>query len=113
MRIQFSDGKAVADQLAVAQLAVNSSLEEITRLGLSILDCEKNSALAPSTTQKALHELAATFVHQVDTRQKLVTTQAHLVAIKGQSSLQEVGFGCLGDGSIFGESGLRIVANGA
>lgn len=44
-------------------------------------------------------------------RRDFVSAHKHMVAIKGESNLQEVGFGCLGDGPITtGSANLRIAA---
>jgi hypothetical protein len=94
MYLSDAGGRTVATDLDVMFAGVDNALLDAARLSASVLETKATSTLAPVTFQKVLDSMAASFTKIVDGRKSMVAMHRQLAAIKGQSNLAEVDYGC-------------------
>ncbi|PZU57172.1 MAG: hypothetical protein DI547_14165 [Sphingobium sp.] len=93
-------GTVVAADTHSTFAALDGALMNAARMALSFLEATQGADLAPVHSQKALDAMASGFGNVVAGRKDIVNAHRHLVAIKGQSNLAPVDFGCPGGGPI-------------
>ncbi len=111
MQISKVGGQTVSNDIETMFRSVDTALLDTLRLSGSVMETNAVSTIPPARLQGALDSMAAGFTKMVESRKDMIQMQRKLIALKGESNLREVGFGCykvLTDG-IFGSAEDRKV----
>lgn len=106
------DHKA-AQQLATdirsTHLAIDNALADIASLTYSVIDVCRSSDAPPAHTQAAIEGVAIGLTKLIDARKGFVVAHRKIAIAQRDSNLQEIDFGCLGNGPLSQPAGLRVV----
>ncbi len=106
------DHKA-AQQLATdirsTHQAIDNALADIASLTYSVIDACRTSDAPPAQTQAAIEGVAIGLTKLVDARKGFVSAHRKIAIAQRDSNLQEINFGCVGNGPLSQPAGLRVV----
>jgi Fe-S-cluster formation regulator IscX/YfhJ len=109
--LKFNDAEQIAASIQTAHAAIDDAMINFVQLTGNMLAAASNSDMPASASQKAIEAATMAITNMCNARRDFVTAHRQMTALKGQSDLKEVGFGCLGDGPITkGSASLRIAA---
>jgi Fe-S-cluster formation regulator IscX/YfhJ len=109
--LKFDDAQNIATSIQTTHAAIDDAMLNFVQLTGNMLAAASSSDMPASASQKAIEAATMAITNMCNARRDFVTAHRQMTAIKGQSDLKEVGFGCLGDGPITaGSAGLRIAA---
>lgn len=102
-----------AEQLAIdirsAHLSIDNALADIASLAYSVIDASRTSDAPPAHTQAAIEGVALGLTKLIDARKGFVAAHRRIAVAQRDSNLQEISFGCVGDGPLSKPAGLRVV----
>lgn len=105
--------RSAAQQLATdirsTHQAIDNALADIASLTYSVIDAARTSDAPPAQTQAAIEGVAIGLTKMVDARKGFVSAHRKIAIAQRDSNLQEINFGCVGDGPITRPAGLRVV----
>ena len=106
------DHKA-AEQLATdirsTHLSIDNALADIASLTYSVINACRTSDAPPSHTQAAIEGVAIGLTKLIDARKGFVAAHRKIAVAQRDSNLQEISFGCVGNGPLSQPAGLRVV----
>jgi hypothetical protein len=94
LKIEETTGLVVAEDTKATIKAIDQALLQKTRLAGSVLEASEQSGLPIAHSQKLLESMVRGFEHLVAGRADMLSLVRQLTAIKGQSSIQVVDYGC-------------------
>jgi hypothetical protein len=94
LKIEDTTGMVIAEDTKATIKAIDSALLQKTRLAGSVLEASDQIGLPMAHSQKLLEGMARGFEHLVAGRADMLAVVRQLRAIKGQSSLDVVDYGC-------------------
>lgn len=102
-RLDIKSVEAISIGIHDTHVAIDAAFANMANLAASIAHAGQASALPASTSQKSLEAIASGLNHIVAGRKGFVDAHIRMIAVKDQSDLKEMGFGCLGDGPLKGQ----------
>jgi Fe-S-cluster formation regulator IscX/YfhJ len=109
--VNHGDAERIASSIQTTHAAIDEAMLNFVQLTGTMLDAGRGSDIPAAASQKALEAATMAITNMCNARRDFVSAHRHMVALKGESDLREVGFGCLGDGPITtGSANLRIAA---
>jgi hypothetical protein len=107
--IDYSQAVKLADNIRTANISIDDALSNVMNLTQSILTVCRDSEIPAAKSQAAIEEVTKGLVNLVDARKGFVAAHKHIVVVHRRSNLQEINFGCAGDGPIRNPKGLHVV----
>ena len=95
MHISEAGGRTVAADLQTVFGSVDLAILDTARLTISLMETEATSNITPARSQRVLDSIGASITKMIDSRKDMVSAHRTLIAIKGESNLDVVDFGCL------------------
>jgi hypothetical protein len=96
-------GLVVAGEIRNAFSAVDDALLNSARMCVSVIEATQGANIPAQQTQQLLRSITASMAAVVDGRDEIVTALKQMLAIKGQSNLAPVNYGCP-DGWVTGKA---------
>ncbi len=87
-------GLVVAGEIRNAFNAVDDALLNSARMCVSVIEATQGTNIPALQTQQLLRSITASMTAVVDGRDEIVTALKQMLAIKGQSNLAPVNYGC-------------------
>lgn len=87
-------GLVVAGDIRNAFNAVDDALLNSARMCVSVIEATQGTNIPAPQTQQLLRSITTGMVAVVDGRDEIVTALKQMIAIKGQSNLAPVDYGC-------------------
>lgn len=106
----YAAGHTVAADVRKVFDGIDDAVLDVARLTISIIEAKKGSNLSAVKGQRLLESMSAGMAKVLEGRKDMVSAHRTLVAIKGESNLDVVDYGCLGDGPITGEQQVAVTA---
>jgi hypothetical protein len=97
LKIEKNTGALIAAETQTALKSLDVAILNELRLCTSLIEAFEDAKLPVGTSQKLLQSMARGIDHIVTGRAEMAQTVRTLSAIKGDSSLKEVGYGCPGE----------------
>jgi len=94
LKIEETTGLVVAEDTKATINAIDAALLQKARLTGSVLEASAQIGLPMAHSQKLLEGMARSFEHLVAGRADMLAVVRQLTAIKGQSNIEVVDFGC-------------------
>jgi hypothetical protein len=108
-QIAYSQAAQLASDIRSTHLSIDEALSDIANLTQSMLSVCRESTISAARSQAAIEEVTGGMVQMVAARKGFVAAHKHMVVVHKRSNLQEVNFGCDGNGPIRITTGLRVV----
>ncbi len=109
--VNFNDAERIAASIQTTHAAIDDAMINFVQLTGTMLAAGRGSDIPAAASQKAIEAATMAITNMCNARRDFVSAHRQMTALKGQSDLKEVGFGCLGDGPITtGSANLRIAA---
>jgi hypothetical protein len=109
VQIAYADAAQLADDILNANLSIDDALVNVANLTNSIIAICRKSSIPAAKSQAAIQEVTDGMTKLVSARKDFVAAHKHIVVVHKRSNLQEVDFGCAGDGPIRNPKGLHVV----
>ena len=94
LKIEETTGMVVAEDTKATIKAIDLALLQKARLAGSVLEASEQIGLPMAHSQKLLEGMARGFEHLVAGRADMLAVVRALTAIKGQSTIEVVDYGC-------------------
>ncbi len=105
----YKAAEQLATDIRSTHQSIDNALADIASLTYSVIDAARTSNAPPAQTQAAIEGIAIGLTKLVDARKGFVSAHRKIAIAQRDSNLQEVDFGCVGDGPITRPGGLRVV----
>lgn len=99
----------LATDIRLTHKAIDNALADLASLAYSVIDASRTSDAPPSHTQAAIEGVAIGLTKMVDARKGFVAAHRKIAIAQRDSNLQEINFGCIGNGPLSPPAGLRVV----
>ncbi len=96
LKIEYSTGMVIAEDLKASIKAIDDALMQETRLTGSLLEASQQIGLPITHSQKLLEGMARGFERLVAGRADMLSVVRQVNTIRGQSNLEVTDFGCPG-----------------
>ncbi len=107
--IDYSLAAQLAADIRTANVSIDDALSGVMHLTQSILTVCRDAEIPAAKSQAAIEEVTSGMVKLVDARKGCVAAHKHILVVHRRSNLQEINFGCDGDGPIRNPKGLHVV----
>ncbi len=111
VQIAYNEAAQLADDISSANLSIDTALNEVANLTQSILSICRNSSIPAAKSQAAIEEATCGISKLVAARKDIVSAHKQILIVQKHSNLQEINFGCTGDGPIRNPKGLLRAVN--
>ena len=95
MHISEAGGRTVAADINTAFGSFDAAILDTARLTASLMETKAASNVTPGRSQRVLDSIGTSINKLIEGRRDMVAAHRTLVAIKDESNLQVVDFGCL------------------
>lgn len=109
VNFDYNAAQRLASDIRSTHQAIDGALADLASLAYSVIEASRTSNAPPSHTQAAIEGVAIGLTKMVDARKGFVAAHREIAVAQRDSNLQEINFGCFGDGPLFPLAGLRVV----
>ncbi len=107
IELKHGAGLVVAGEVRNAISSVDDALLNSARMCVSVIEASKGANIPAQQTQQLLRSITTGMTAVVDGRDEIVGALRQMLAIKGQSNLAPVSYGCP-DGWVAGKASLDV-----
>ncbi len=109
--ITHNEAAQLADDINSANQSIDTALHDVANLTQSILSICRTSSIPAAKSQAAIEEATCGISKLVAARKDIVSAHKQILIVQKHSNLQEVNFGCGGQGPIRNPKGLLRAVN--